>query len=371
MAITTAARDSASFDREHVSVFEYFDDGFEDVVFEAHEFAWILSQVATEFRTGGRDVVLPISGVKNTDVGSFSGTDILPVSAPTGPAAAMWRYKNYRVSVMQLWEESVINSGEVATMDLFQHQLDVAKQSFQENINRAIKEGQANGSTEFEGLQDAVVANDHAVGTETFTRAQAFGQASSGSDEYNTYAGVDRTATNDTAIGWRNLSINMERFSAASTFGTASSVGKGMVGLKQAYQFLTRGATRPDLILMALTPYFDYEAYNENNLQFQGGGTMGDMAFPFEALKFRNAMVIPVEDLNPDATTGDAASGEEMIYILNTAFWKWTFESQAYFSWTDWIQPGNQLVRVAHNILRGALRCTGPRWQGVMYDYGS
>ena len=137
---------------------------------------------------------------------------------------------------------------------------------------------------------------------------------------------------------------------------------------------LTRGANGPDLILMSLAPYEDLCATGENYVRFDKGmtGAMGAMNFPFETVKFQGSMVVKWEDANCSGLNGaDAASGEHMIYILNTRYWEVVTEQKADFAWTDFYGQPDQLGGVAHMIHRMSLVCNNPRWQGVCAGYNN
>lgn len=366
---TTAARDTASFDRHYATILEEWEDDFEEVIFEENVLLWILNMLSRHWKTGGRDVVLDYSSVKNGTAEFFGGTQKLQIEQQAGPSAAMWRMKNAKVSIMEIWEESIENSGPTAIADRFQEQIENAEGALAELLSDAAKVGQAGGANYFEGLQDAVYS------TAQSTTAARLLTRGAGADApfsaVNTYAGVNRVGTDTGATGWRNASADLSVAQSDTAF--SSLTDEYYTSLRRMKNMVSRGAMGPDLILMSLKPYEDFESLHESNVRFEKGtsGPQGMANFPFETLKFGNCLVVKWEDALYDSATGaDATADTDMIYILNTRFWRLTAETQAWFAWTDWVQSADVLARVAHLVVRMVPRCINPRWQAVLFDYG-
>ena len=374
---TTASRSTADYSRRYLATLERFDSDYDEVVYEANEVLWIFAHAAEKkFFTGGEDIIKAHTSYKNTSAEVFQGTDVLTIDSPLGPSAAKWGMKNYKVSMLVTWQESMQNSGsEVQQVDLFQEQYDNSALALAEFMNDAVKIGQGttvNGSKHFLGLEDAIVAADQVASTasEVLSRSESFH-----ANVANTYAGIDRSQTDDGAVGWRNLSVQINAASMGAavdlfTDGVSSTPYKA---LKRAIRHCKRGSRRPDLILMSLQAYEDFEYLAESAVRFEKGmgGASGSAQIPFDNLMFRDAIVIQVEGIEHSGGTGDAAADDETIYILNTAEMDLCCESQAYFAWTDFYEAGpTQLAAVAHNIFRGTPRIKNPRYCGVLHGYG-
>ena len=50
---STAARDTANFDRHYATILEEWEDDFEEVIFEENVLLWILNMVSRHWKTGG------------------------------------------------------------------------------------------------------------------------------------------------------------------------------------------------------------------------------------------------------------------------------------------------------------------------------
>jgi len=366
---STAARDTANFDRHYATILEEWEDDFEEVIFEENVLLWILNMVSRHWKTGGRDITMAFSSVKNGTAEAFNGTQQLQIEAPAGPSVALWKMKNYKVSMTEVFTDSIENSGESAVADRFQEQIENAEGALAELLDDAMLQGQGNGSLHFEGLEDAVYAGANSTAPQSIERGTSAGNAFPTSVN-NTYAGIDRSGSDSAATGRRNLSSDMN---SAGTFASGIT-GNASLGLKRAKNLLSRGGQGPDLILMSLAPYESLETLGESVVRFDKGvgGAAGAMNFPFESLKHGSAMVVKYENADCSTVGGaanDADAGEDMIYILNTRYWRLSAETQAWFSWTDWVDSADVLARVSHLVVRLSPRCIGPRWQGALWAY--
>ena len=364
---TTAARTTADLDRFYSSVIEEWDDSVEEVVWEENTLLYTLNAVGKHWKTGGRDCVQAFTSVKNGTAEAFAGAQKLKVEASQGPSAAIWSMKNYKVSLQTIWEEEIENSGMSAMLDRFQEAVENAEGALAELLDSSMKEGQGNGSKHIEGLEEAVYSGDTTGHSSAATLSRT---AFFSSDVDNTYAGIDRSGTDDGAVGWRNGAADIS--TATSGFRDRTAATSAYPILRRSYNLLSRGSRHPDMILMTLGAYEDFESIGEDVVRFHKGisGQAGQFNFPFDHFSYKNATVVRYEEgTNSNLNANDADADAEMVYILNTNFWRLTCETQAYFAWTDFIQPSDQLARVAHMVVRLAPRCINPRYQGVLFNY--
>lgn len=372
---TTGARDTASFDRIYGTTFEHWDMRYEDGVFNGNELLWVMSQFEKKFVTGGRDYVTTFIGQKNASAEFFAGGQQLSVDTPTTPSFAVHRLRNCKVSVQQQWEESIINSGEVAQLDLLEEQIENSQGAFAELLNTAVKSGTGNGSLYPQGLEEAIFSGRHTVSPtstnvpENYTRSTV-NAAGTGVD--NTYGGVDRSATNTAAYAWQNASADMGDCATDTAFSATSTLYKAF---KRMLNILHRGMNGPDVVLMSLKPYEDFGLIGEGKATFEKnlGGMAGSFNLPFDHYKYQNVIILLVQDiLHSGLVGGEGAANDEMVYYLDTRTWKMVIEQQAYFSWTDWMPvSADRLVRLAHNVFRFTPVCTNPRFNGVHFGYGT
>jgi len=353
-----------------------------EIISQENTLLWILNRVAKKSKRGGRDVTRGHTSTTNGTFQAFSGTEQLSTEAESGPSWAEWRMKNFKVSIMGSWEEDIENSGDSMAFDLFMEKVEKAEIAMGAGLDEGLKSGQVNGSKYFQGLEEAVFAGDPATTTvPQVTRANAF----AGAD--NTYAGISRspaTATTDDKKGWRNLTMDLGDLSATGNidrFNTDAAVlttSLAYQSVQRAYNLLSYGSNTPDLILMSMNAYEDYELAHTPFTRFDKGtvGVSGSANLPFETLKFRKAIVVIWEN-GTMSTLGAASSGNggtagaDMIYILNTRTWDMWVEEMADFAWTGFYGQPDVLGGVAHLIYRATPRCFDPRRNGVLYNYNT
>lgn len=369
MALTTAARDTASYNRDWTSLDEVWDDGMEDVIQNTHELFWTLWNAGrVKFVRGGEYFNQVNEAVRNTTFEAFRGTQAFTVAQNEGPPAVSWRMANYKMSLMQTWNESIATSGDPARLDLLQHDIDVLGKSFADNLNSVVQQGQGNGSLHIEGIEDTIYSATTTAGTQpnTFTtRAQA--QAGT----YNSYAKLDRTGTDNHAKGWRNLAMDLDENGASDSFVLTNTV---FTAFRRMQHLLTTGrTTKPDLCLMSLQPYDQFLA-----MQYATGTASviriekADMDLGSETISFNGMTIVKVGGIEYSTVgvSGDVTDGTGICYMLNTDTWELLFEEQAFFAWTDWIHVPLASYVVAHNLLRFLLRCTNPGLNGVIFNFG-
>ncbi|TXH58462.1 MAG: hypothetical protein E6Q97_02115 [Desulfurellales bacterium] len=367
-APSTAARTTANYDRFYGTVMEEWDPGYEDLVFEAFEWLWIVNQFQKVWKTGGRDIIGNANANKNTSAKAFRGLDTLTPPAEEGPLTWKVSMANYVVSMRELWEESIEHSGEMSMLDIFKETIERAAASLGELLNTSFKEGSFNGSKHCVGLEEAVYYKSHGSGA---TGDVIRGFSTNGAFQAdNSYLGIARSGTDDGAKGWRNGSVDA---TGDSNFSTSS---QSYAGFRRLHSLLTRGNRRPDVALMTLKPYENFEALAETLIKFEKytNGEGGTANIPFDTLKWHDMLIVKWEQGTAStiaAATNDADASDDMVYMLASWTWKIAFETQAYFAQTPWVQANDALARTSHMVVRtSGPYCINPRYNGVMGDYG-
>lgn len=374
-APTTAARTTSSFDRHYATTIEEWDPGFEDIAFEEFVFLWILNQVATVWKTGGRDYVTTQMAQKNSSAKFFSGADQLTPPAEQGPNAAVFAMKNAVVSIQEFWEDSIVNSGEFAMIDRLKETIEKASLSMGELLDAALKSGSVVSAKAFSGLEQAVYyESGHSTNLpQQLVRSDYAAGGNGAFTANNTYGGIDRSIdANLGSYGWRNLTMDLSQ----NTDTTFSLTSEHYKAFRHAYNLLTRGSKAPDLCLMTLTPFEHFEAMFENGMvKVEKGlsGESGSVNIPFETIKWKNLLVMKWEGgtygYGSSVANSDGNAADQMIYMLATWTWKWVKETQAWFAMTPWITPEDQLARVSHLVCRSVPVCVNPRYNGVLGEY--
>lgn len=367
-APSTAARTTPNYDRFYGTVMEEWDPGYEDLVFEAFEWLWIVNQFQKVWKTGGRDIIGNANANKNTSAKAFRGLDTLTPPAEEGPLTWKVGMANYVVSMREVWEESIEHSGEMSKLDIFKDTIERAASSLGELLNTAFKEGSYNGSKHCVGLEEAVYYKSHGSGA---TGDVIRGFSTNGAFQAdNSYLGIARSATDDGAKGWRNGSMDC---TGDDIFATGNAVYKGF---RRLHSLLSRGNLRPDVALMTLKPFENFSAMNEGLIHFEKytDGDGGTANIPFDTLKWHDMLIVKWEQGSAStiaAATNDADAADDMIYMLASWTWKIAFETQAYFAQTPWVQANDALGRTSHMVVRtSGPYCINPRYNGVMGEYG-
>lgn len=364
---STAARSTANLDRHYATIMEEWDPGFEDFVFEENAFWWILNALQKRWKTGGRDYVQLGTSQTNSTAKAFEGIDPLTPQAEQGPSAALWAMKNYIVTMQEIWQEAIENSGDFAVADRFKEMVEKAELSLADLLDSAGKEGQGNGTKHIEGLENAVFYKSPNTPTTLLLRGTNSATAGHAFIANNTYAGVARSGTDAMATGWRNLSGDL------TGSGVFSSSSNSYKQLQRSINLLNRGRRGIDLILMSNAPFEDFCRVHEGLVKFEKGlgGEAGMAQLPFSGVKFNDALVVRWENAtNSGLNSNDGNASDAMIYLLNTSTWKLVCETQAWFAMTDWYWPGTVMSRLAHLVTRFALVCQNPRYNGVLGEYG-
>jgi len=140
--LTTASRDTADYNRHHITINEHWDPQMGDRIAQANELLWALTATGrTEFKQGGEFVNAADVVTRNGTFEAFSGTQTFTTEAPEGPAAAQWQYANYKMSLQHSWHQSIQNSGgpEVMRFDQLQHDIDTLGLSYGDNLNVVLR----------------------------------------------------------------------------------------------------------------------------------------------------------------------------------------------------------------------------------------
>lgn len=239
--------------------------------------------------SGGNTILEELSFAENANGGFYSGYDLLPVAAQDVISAAEFQIKQFAVPVVMSGLEMLQNSGKEALIDLMESRLNVAEATMANKLAQSIySNGTGSGGKEITGL-DAAVPSSNTTGT---------------------YGGIDRA----TWTFWRS---QLYDFSVSGVSSTPTGA-QMQTGLNTLWGSCTRGADRPDLIVLDAVYWGIYMSSLQAIQRFTSPDT-ANLGFP--SIKFMDADVVLDGGIGGycPASTG---------FMLNTKYLKWRPHAQ-------------------------------------------
>jgi len=239
--------------------------------------------------SGGNTILEELSFAENANGGFYSGYDLLPVAAQDVISAAEFQIKQFAVPVVMSGLEMLQNSGKEALIDLMESRLNVAEATMANKLAQSIySNGTGSGGKEITGL-DAAVPSANTTGT---------------------YGGIDR-------VTWTFWRSQLYDFSVNGVSSTPTGA-QMQTGLNTLWGSCTRGADRPDLIVLDAVYWGIYMSSLQAIQRFTSPDT-ANLGFP--SIKFMDADVVLDGGIGGycPASTG---------FMLNTKYLKWRPHAQ-------------------------------------------
>lgn len=286
-----------------------------DNIFTARPLTWWLTQKnRIRFIDGGAKILEPLiyaGNTKNTDVGSYSGTDTLGLNAAVKITAAEYTWKQYYASVTIAGIDEAKNSGEAEVINLVESAMFQAEESSKEYMNEMFfSDGTGNSSKDWNGLANIVSASTD-LGNINYTD--------------NTW--------------WRSY---VESTSAALTIPYMTT----------AFNTVSKGNDKPDFIMTTQTLFEKYESLVQPSLRYTDTKT-ADAGF--ENLMFKTAPVM----FDSYCTSG-------VMYFLNSKYLGLVGHKQKWFKNRGWTLPDNVDARYMLLLSYGNLTCRNRARQGKL-----
>jgi hypothetical protein len=272
--------------------------------------------------SGGHKILQELSFAENSNVGWYSGYDILPTNASDVISAAEFDIKQAAAPCVISGLEMLKNSGKEQMIDLLESRMQVAEKTLSNLINGGLySNGSAAGGKQIDGLAAMVPI------------AQT-----------GTYGGIDRTAY----TFWNNQ-VNDQSGTLTQTM------------MNNLWATQVRGQDRPDLILMDPTAWQDY-LNSLQTLQRFSGTNEANLGFP--SIKFMDADVV----LDGGIYSGNVVEGVPVgtAFFLNTEYLH--YRPHANRNMVP-LSPNrryatNQDAEVQIMAWAGNLTCSGVQFQG-------
>lgn len=196
--------------------------------------------------SGGHKILEELSFAENPNGGAYSGYDVLPIQPSDVISASEWQIRQYAVPVIVSGLELLQNSGKEKIIDLVDARLDNAESTMANILETDLYSDGTNwGGKALDGLGKIVEA--------TITANQT-----------STVGNINRT----TWSFWRNYYTNPSTNTAAEI----------QAAMNDQVSNLTRGADRPDLIVLGYTVWSNFLASLQAIQRFSEPGT-ADLGF--------------------------------------------------------------------------------------------
>lgn len=250
--------------------------------------------------------------------GSYSGSDKLTITVPTGLSAAEFSWKQIYGTVTLTGFEELRNSGKSKQQSLLQARITQAEITMQNKIGEMLfKDGTGNAGKDILGL-DAIISTTPTVGI---------------------LGGIDRADAANTF--WRNKADTVGSFAA-----------NGLVKMGSMVRSCTRGVERPNLIVCGANVFGFLESAANSRAQFNNP-QLADLGF--HALKFEGIDVI-FDSFCPDGR----------MYFTNTNYLKFNIHTDKNFKMGKFVEPADEDVMVAKILLAAQTSVSNCALQGVL-----
>lgn len=271
---------------------------------------------------GGYEIAIPLSYAENSTYQRYSGYDTLNIGASDVLSAAKYDWAQVALHVTASGREVKINNSQERMINLVKSRVDVAMATAANNMSIDIYSDGAL-TNQIAGLAN-IIQND---GT-------------------GTVGGI----VSGTYTFWKN------KFKEVS--GTGATFATLKAAMNAEWLLQTRGADKPDLIVMSHDFYAIYEG-GLQDLQRYADAKMA--AAGFEALKYKSAVVIFDDNTNFGTTA-------EKAYFLNTKYLYLMEHPEARWTEDDEKVPVNQDAVVVPIYWMGAMCTSNRSLQGVVID---
>lgn len=324
-----------SLDNLYTTTWQNMKDDVADQIFDGSPFwFWMRSNDRLESVEGGRWLEEPVRYAKSDTVQFIGRGEAVPLSDREFLTAAKddWRYMVD--SILRFGVDDQQNRGRNQIISLMNAKLENARDSMTDQLEASLCGLQTGKS--FNGLRN-LVADDPASGT---------------------LHGIDRSVE----TWWRNQRINgsdgvVNGGAAANT--VFYNTDPNMV-LNVLMNLCSRNLRQdsPDIIVSALGPYETYWNFCVDALRITNK-TMADKGF--QSVEFRGVPWVWTPQI-PNAAA-------RRVYMLNTKFLRFKYDTSMYFDMTEWKAiPAQVNDRAAQIVLAGNLMTSRPRVHGVIHS---
>lgn len=280
---------------------------------------WLLANGRVELASGGKRLDEPLLYAVNSTVKSYSGYDTLDITPTEEFTTAQFNWKQFAGSVSIAGLEELQNDGPEAVFNLLRQKIMVLEDSMRQHLDEMVHNDiTTKGAKDFLGFDNLI---------------EDVAQASQ-----STIGGIDRSAH----AWWAN------QFKDISTTGLSNFTSH----LRNFRNTCSKGVSHPDLLV---SPYIEYEAYQDQN---SGKLRISDtrlMDVGFENIRFEGMTWIPNENCIANR-----------VYFVNSKFIRMKLHRRRNFVMTPFRQPIDQDAQISQVLVAGNMTINNGRFQGVL-----
>jgi hypothetical protein len=279
--------------------------------------------------SGGYEIAEPIDYAENSTYQRYSGYDALNTGASDVLTSVKYPYQQVALHVTASGRELRMNSGKEQMINLVKSRKTNALRTA---ANQFAVDVYSDGAltNQINGLANLIQTN---------------GQGTVGGINAGTWT------------FWRNQFKEMTGTNTAASPSAANALSM-KADMNQLWLALTRGADKPDLIVMTHDFYSLYEM-GEQQLQRYADGEMAKAGFI--TIKYKSADVIFDDNTNFGTTA-------EKAYFLNTDYLHLVQHREAKWTMDGDKTPTNQDAVVIPMYWMGNMVCTQRSLQGILFD---
>lgn len=291
-----------------------------DNIFKANGTVFfLLANGRVELASGGKRLDEPLLYAVNSTVKSYSGYDKLDITPTEEFTTAQFNWKQFAGSVSIAGLEELENDGPEAVFNLLRQKILVLEDSMRQHLDEMVHNPTTSkNAKDFLGLdnliEDVAAASQSVVG------------------------GIDKSLH----AFWAN------KFKDISATGLTNLTS----AMRNFRNTCSKGISHPDLLV---SPYLEYEAYQDQN---SGKLRISDtrlMDVGFENIKFEGMTWIPNEN-----------SIANRIYFINTKYIRIKLHRRRNFVMTPFRQPIDQDAQLSQVLVAGNMTINNGRFQGVL-----
>lgn len=282
----------------------------------------------------------------------YDGYDKLNTDPTDGITTAFfdWRQAGSPISISRKEERQ--NSSEDRIIDLVQAKIMQSELGIKQGINQSLLQGSfASGGASL--FANASSAANGSLGLEPLL--QLVNPMTAGSQGNPVVGNINY----QTSTWWQNQILS-------SALTSSSLPTAFLLEATRAYNNAAKGpGGPPDLILVDQATYELWNAAYYQNYRRQADS---DNNFPFENIKFHNA-VVTWDEFVPDAknNTTTPLTGLGTALFINSKFFAVKYDSESNFVATPFVKPADQDAKVAHILWMGNTVVSNRRKQCVWY----
>lgn len=324
----------------------------------------------------GHTQTLAVNQLNQGGVTWFDHLDTITAPVQDGPQAASWYRAQCAKGLSYSATQEADNSG--GNVDLLAFAVDTMVQDFLTDWNRTLIVGAGSSSKQPDGLEAAINPEDHATGTVDEITTWQMRQAT------NVYAGLDRSPFTSASAGgtnWENVSASFDATANSGwTNGTDNkfkwtAYGVPSASIKALDNVIAScadgGGMNPDIGLWTRKPFNDYKSMYPGTVQYArtDGGAASEFNLACDTIKHGSMTIGWSDEFAASGTYGDAAAGDDMLYLLNTDSVCILTEEGWNFAGRPWLPAQSQMASSMYLVWRGFHMVTNPRRCGVIFSY--